>query len=336
MDFTVEPSTWSNGLDVQRIDETFAKVLLDKLSCFSGVQPTKKAHVFPGPNPVSLERADYPKFRAQPYHVTEKTDGIRALMMIADIESKHMCVIFDRTLTPFLFRVHKMPRALYQGTVFDGEIVYDTLDQRWIFLCFDALNVAGVPVFHIPFSKRLEAISTSLRFYEHCDGDTGVIRPKTFVPFVKEVEPVFLKHLDDMKMRYPVDGIIFMPEYDRVIYGRHDNLMKLKTTHSIDFSVKGGKLYIYDEVARRNKMIGTPTGPNAHLAQDGVIVECTLDPASKKTELWTVMSVRADKKTSNNKFTFGKTLVNIREALRFQDVLHGAFDVSAAGNPIWN
>jgi hypothetical protein len=257
-------------------------------------------------------------------------------MLITDIDGVHLGVVFDRTLTPYLFPMYYTPRALYQGTLLDGELVYDKVEKTWVFLCFDALNIAGVPVFHLPFTKRLEALTLSLKFYKPSPSDPGMIRPKMFLPFIREVEPAFLTHLETMAQRYDVDGVIFMPEHDRVMYGRHDNLLKLKTAHSIDFLVKGGKLYIYDENTRRNKLIGMPTGPDARLATEGAIVECTLDPSSKKTELWTVLGVRTDKTTSNNKFTFDKTLLNMHQALTFHDVLQGAFEVSSHGNPIWN
>jgi len=327
---------WPCGIELHRVENPEGAKLTDHLAQLTGIQKQRGRYNFPGPNPVSIERADYPKLRAQPYHITEKTDGVRALLCIIDYEETHVALVFDRTLTPYLFPIYHMPRALYQGTVFDGEIVYDKLEKRWVFLIFDAMEIAGVPVFHLPFSERLTAIMTSLQFYKESSGDAGLLRPKHFLPFVKEVEPAFHAHVDAMQKRYDTDGIIFMPERDEVVYGRHDNLMKLKTTHSIDFLVKNGKLHIYDETTRRNKVIGTATGPKKELATEGSIVECVLDPQSKKNELWEVLSVRTDKTTSNNKFTYEKTLINMQEALNLQEVLQGAFEVSAHGNPIWN
>ena len=329
----VTETTWPNGITLYKAEDP---QLVEILAKFAGIQKQRQKKIatypFPGPNPVSIERADYSKFWNQPYHITEKTDGVRALMMIVDVHGLHVSIVFDRTLTPYLFPIHDMPRALYQGTVFDGEIVFDKIESKWVFLCFDALNIAGVPVFHLPFSERLRIISISLQFYKPSPSDPGIIRPKMFMPFVKEVEPAFTAHVEAMRERYDVDGVIFQPELDRVTYGRHDNLMKLKTTHSVDFLVKNGKLNIFDETTRRNKVIGTPTGPLAHLATEGTIVECVPDGGAH----WKVLAVRTDKHTSNNKFTLEKTLLNIQEALTLRDVLQGAFDVSAHGNPLWN
>lgn len=333
--------TWSNGFAIHRVDEPVAHQFTEIVARYAGVQKQRAGkatkYPFPGPNPVSIERADYPKFRAQPYHITEKTDGVRAMLCVTEWNGVHVACLFDRTLTPHLFPIHHMPRALYQGTLFDGEIVYDTIDSQWVFLIFDAIAISGVPVFQLPFTERLHAIATSLTHYVPMpSNDQGLMRVKTFLPCVREVAPAFKAHVDAVSARYGTDGVIFMPELDRVMYGRHDHLMKLKTEHSIDFVVKNGKLHIYDETVRRNKVIGTPTGPNAHLATDGAIVECVLDPASKKHELWTVICVRTDKTTSNNKFTFEKTLMNISEALTLDEVLHGAFETSTHGNPVWN
>jgi hypothetical protein len=322
--------TWPNGITLYKIEDPR---LVETLAKYTGIQKQRQkkgsAYTFPGPNPVSIERADYPKLRAQPYHITEKTDGVRALMMIIDVDTRHLVIVFDRTLTPYLFPIHYMPRALYQGTVFDGEIVYDKADARWVFLCFDAINIAGVPIFHLPFSERLRHIATSLQFYKESASDPGIIRPKMFLPFVAEIAPAFAAHVETMKTRYDVDGVIFQPELDRVIYGRHDNLMKLKTTHSVDFIVKKGKLNIFDETTRRNKIIGLPAGPLKHLATEDAIVECVQENGE-----WHVLQVRTDKHTSNNKFTLEKTLLNAKEALTLHDVLQGTFAIPAHGNQV--
>lgn len=333
-----ELATWMNGITLHRIHDPHARYILDYIAHLTGTssKSRKPSVPFPGPNPVSIERADYPKLRAQSYHITEKTDGIRAIMTIGEISGLNVIAVIDRTMTPYLFPIEYMPKALYQGSLFDGEVVYDKLEQRWVFLIFDAINVSGVPVFHLPFTERLGAIAASLHFYKPSEQDPGLLRVKAFLPFVKEVEMAFQAHVETVRQRYDTDGIIFMPHFDRVVYGRHDNLFKLKTKHSIDFLVRNGKLHIYDEHVKRNKPIGTPTGPNAADAKDGVIVECTLDPESKKHELWKVVGVRHDKTTSNNKLTFERTLVNIREALTLRDVLQGTFEVSLAGNPLWN
>lgn len=334
------------GIQLHRVLGNDATSMLDALGHMAGLtkqRPRKPgstaftaSYSFPGPNPISLERADIPKLRAQPYHITEKTDGVRMLLFAFEYRNVHMIVVLDRTLTPYIFPIHRMPRALYQGTLFDGELVYDSIDKTWVYLIFDATNIAGVPVFQMPFSHRMEAVRKSLSFYVPTPTDAGVLRPKTFLPFQADVRP-FRSHVQDMEARYKTDGVIFMPENDAVLYGKHQTLLKLKQTHSVDFLVRNGKLWIYDETTRRNKTIGVATGPNAHLAVERCIVECVLDPSAslQKPDKWHVLTVRNDKNTSNNKFTLSKTLLNIQESLTFVGVTQSVFDVSTTGQPGW-
>jgi len=265
--------------------------------------------LFPGPNPVSIDRGDFPKLRMQPYTFAEKTDGTRYVFMAFDYHDRHVCVLFDRGLTPYLFPIDKCPRALYQGSVLDGELAVDDTGTR-VFLVFDAIVVCGIPIFRAPFSQRLAAAATALTFYEYSPGDSAALEIKHFHPTYVPTG------------RFAVDGVILMPELDHVVFGRHNNLFKLKEKHTLDFLVKSGKLYVFDSKTRRNKVVGVPTGPHAHLAIEGSIVECVLDPASSaKCDRWIVLHQRPDKTVSNNKFTFDKTLLNIKERLTLADVV---------------
>lgn len=321
-----------------------AAALLDILANHAGVKRsnpnrskggTVGQYPFPGPNPVSIDRSDFPKFSAQPYLVTEKTDGVRALMLLCDYRGVHLQVLFPRNLRPYLFAMQNVPRALYGGTVFDGELVWDRVDERFVYLMYDAIDVSGVPVFHLPFTKRLDAIRMGLSHYTPHDKDPGLLRVKTFIPFTADPAPLDA-HIKKVNARYATDGIIFMPEFDRVLYGRHDTLFKLKQHHTLDFLCKNGKLHIYDETTKRNRVVGVATGPNAHLATQNAIVECEWDAVSSgpgKYDAWRVLMKRTDKTTSNNKYTYDKTLLNIRENLTYSDILKSVF--SSHGNPRW-
>lgn len=308
------------GLVVHQVLGTDADGIKRALKELLGAQSDRP--FFPGPNPVSIDRGDFDKLRSQPYHITEKTDGMRVGMLACTYKDLDVCALFDRTMSFYLFSVEKMPRALWQGTVFDGELVYDNVSGSWVFLIFDAVVVAGVPTFSMAFSGRLAAAKKSLGFYEHQKlTDTAELRVKRFFDFSAADLPEFDRHSRATLARYGIDGIIFMPEFAHVIYGRHDYLFKLKQHHSLDFLVKKGKLYIFDESTRRNKLVGVPSGPHAALAVEGAIVECTLDPGSgKKCDVWHVVTVRQDKTHSNNKYTFDKTLLNMQENLQLQEI----------------
>jgi hypothetical protein len=293
---------------------------------------------YPGPNPVSIDREDYPKLRAQSYHIAEKTDGVRFSFLCCEFNGAYVCCIFDRGMTPYLLPLKNMPKAMAQGTIFDGELAWDSMARRWMYLIFDAVVVAGVNVSRLKFTERLNAARLALETYTPTFADPAAIQIKRFLPLTPTCAAEYAAHVEDVKKRHAVDGTVLMPECDHIVYGRHDNLFKLKTTHSIDFLVKNGKLCIYDENTKRNKTIGIPTGPRANLATEGVIVECVLDPsATLKPDKWIVQSVRTDKKRSNNKYTLEKTLLNMRERLQLADLIQGAFPQSTSnGTPIWD
>lgn len=277
-------------------------------------QPDGTPH-FPGPNPVSIDRSHFASFRTQAYHVAEKTDGVRFAFLVCMHNGLKACIIFDRKLTPYIFKVKKCPRALAQGTVFDGELVRNAAGDLE-FLIFDAMVACGIPIYNSSFTERLRVARTSLSFYEWSPGDTAKISVKQFVP-AADAKMRMPSHIEKLRANYKIDGLVFMPDRDPVVRGRHDRLFKLKTDHTLDFLVHKKKLHVFDEKTRKNKVVGAPTPATAHLAVDGSIVECRLDPAcsTAKHDAWIVLRRRADKATSNTKFTFDKTLLNIREAL---------------------
>lgn len=274
---------------------------------------------FPGPNPVSIDRTDFPKLREQPYFLAEKTDGVRFAFMVVRYKGLKMCVLFDRKLTPYVFKIQGCPRALSQGSVFDGELVRDKESGHFVYLIFDTVVACGVPVFMSSFEDRLEIAKKALFFYTWTDTDTAKIEIKEFVPASQKY--TFEAHCKNRKRRFAADGVVMMPALDPVIIGKHDRLFKLKTDHTIDALAQKGKLYVYDEKTKRNKLIGVPVGPGAHLAADGAIVECRLAPdTGPKNDKWIVVNRRTDKAVSNNRFTFEKTLLNIRENLSLEQI----------------
>lgn len=294
-----------------------AEALRDLLGTLTQQEPPV---AFPGPNPVSIDTSHFGEFGMQPYLLAEKTDGVRVCLMACMYKGHDVCVLFDRKLIPYIFLLQCCPKPWFGGTVMDGELVREKDSGTPVLSLFDAAIIGGIPIFRSLFSRRLEAIRASMTFYTHTATDTAHIECKPFL-FGSEPDDVIYLHLQQRAKRFATDGIIFMPEFDPIVIGRHDRLFKLKTHHTLDFMVRGGKLYVYDEKNKRNKCVGVPTGSYKHLAVDGAIVECDLDPAAgPKKDAWNVLGVRTDKKSSNTKYVFDKTLLNIKEALTLENV----------------
>ena len=87
---------------------------------------------------------------------------------------------------------------------------------------------------------------------------------------------------------------------------------------------EGGRLYVFDsgrhvEIARASRPVPA-----------GGVVECRfVRGAGAGGGVWEPVMVRTDKTTANDVVTFRKTLLNIREDLRFDEVLAAAAAAAA-------
>jgi hypothetical protein len=277
---------------------------------------------YPGPNPVSLERASFDVLRRGDYVVCEKTDGSRFALVCLEHASAQgplkVVALVDRKFSVFLFPLRNVPNALFQGTVLDGELAWDKVAGRFAYLAFDAVAVSGVPVAHAGLEDRLRAARAALEVYSPDPADPATVEVKTFVSPTSDV----VGHLAAAAERFDVDGVVFTPVHDPVEFGRASRVFKLKTghaSHTVDFLVQGGGLHVYDGKGghvRVGRVAGCVPAPNgsiveAHHAGRG-------DPAC---DLWFVKGVRADKTTANDLLTYDKTMLNAREGVRLDEAL---------------
>ena len=282
------------------------------------VAPMSPHGKFPGPNPCSIERRDFQKFvDPKAVYLCEKTDGLRALLVCLTFRGERVVVLVARNWEPYLLPLARVPKVLFQGTVLDGELVCDT--GRWSWLCFDAVLVAGIPVWYLSFGERLDCARRALKDYSYDhDNDPLDVRIKTF--FRGDQAREYVAHLRQLTV--PVDGTVITPAADPVGVGRHTNMYKLKDKHTVDFVFTlPDALAVFDpahnthvQVARLK--ISKNTGP---LPPEGSIIECL--PTSIKGALWEFVTLRTDKNTANDLLTFNKTRINARERLTLDDVV---------------
>ena len=277
-----------------------------------------KAPRFPGPNPVSLDTSHFPGLRGKAYYVCEKTDGVRFLMTVATLPTPSgplkLVALLDRALTAYVLPLRHVPKALFQGSLFDGELAWNKAESRWDFLVFDTPCVSGIPVLNLPLRARLEAARRGLDAYRPDPSDPVRLRLKTFVPCGRH--EAIDRHLALASAAYDVDGVILTPAADAVVYGRHVGMFKLKTGahHTVDFLVghDGRQLAVFD--AGRHVAVGTARVT----CQPGSIVECRA--AEGHQGVWDPVGTRTDKTTANDMFTYKKTLLNMREGLTLDHV----------------
>ena len=259
---------------------------------------SKDPNVFPAPHPVSIERRHFPLLK-NGYVVCEKTDGIRYLLAChVDAEGRKMCHLVNRKMEMTLVTL-----AIPRNTLLDGELV--EADGQKYFMIFDGLMVNGVDIQKLNYIERLKAIEPVTK-----GPSMGLkLRMKTMWPLsaIESIKP---------SLNYETDGYILTPIYEPVRMETHETMFKLKplASNTIDFKViyKNGVygLYVWD----RGDYVFEGPCTNGEKYKDQ-IVECAYQSGN-----WFPMKVRTDKGRPNNRRTFYRTLVNIRENIQPSEI----------------
>jgi hypothetical protein len=264
---------------------------------------------FPGPQPVSIERRHFPLLKKQPYLVCEKTDGVRHLL--ASFEDGVFLV--NRA-----YKAEKVAIRVPKDTLLDGELVTakeglrpDGKPPVSLFMVYDAVRVKGEDVSQKPLTERLEAARKVVKGIIKTAGAPFEIRVKTMTDLAsfKSFPP-----LDSFE--YETDGLVFTPVNEPIRMGTHETMFKWKPHDriTIDFCLQNGEeLFVQDK--------GVPyKEANLHLHNvrrdlpDGTIVECGYGNLG-----WFVEKVRTDKTYANNRRTYFRTIVNLREAITLDE-----------------
>lgn len=281
------------------VDPDARREMLRVLASFVGVP---ELTAFPGPLPVSIERKHFPELRKRPYLVSRKTDGWRAALSLFVFRDKNMALLWDRTLEPFLVPISTVPVALWQGSVFDGEVVRNRRTGQWTFLVFDALRVSGIPVWSRVPSARLQIARKAWQAYVPRDPDPLLVAFKDFG-----------LGSSSSSEEFPADGLVMMPDVPGIAFGRCWEAFKLKQEHTVDFVVDrdGMGLCVYDHKLRANRKVSRLAGPSV----PGRIVECDIS-----TDPPVLVQMRTDKTKANDVLTYERTVHNASEKIQEAEI----------------
>lgn len=252
---------------------------------------------FPGPQPVSIERRHFSLLKRQPYFVCEKTDGVRHLL--ASTEEGVFLVNRAFVIEPVKIRVPK-------DTLLDGELV-KTKVGKMLFVIHDAVRVKGENLTSQPLNYRLDAARKAVKGIIKTAQAPFEIRVKTMYVWGSEQLPA----LDTYE--YETDGLVLTPINEPIRMGTHETMFKWKPKEriTIDFELRNGyELWVQDrgvpykeaDLHTRNQRPDLP---------DGTIVECGYGDLG-----FFVEKVRTDKTHANNRRTYFRTMVNLREDIK--------------------
>lgn len=212
----------------------------------AGIAPSARPR-FPGAQPNSIRRSELHELRND-YLVALKSDGVRYLLLLTRYEGVPRAVMIDRLLR--LYEVEVWANDDYfDGTLFDGELLWDYADQcaaRLLYLVFDVYHLRGRSCRALTYAERVEHVHRSVlsetplpaapgdaleRFLEDEDKVHAVNNPHALRLLPKRVLPArevgrvwgsrrFAAHMND--------GLIFTPLNDR------QRTFKWKLQHTID------------------------------------------------------------------------------------------------------
>jgi len=282
---------------------------------------------FPGPQPISIERKHFHILQNNDYVVCEKTDGMRYMMVALTYEGARKCIFVNRSFEMFEVSI-SLRRPAYEGTILDGELYQDTL------MVYDAIIINGNPVGHMNFKQRLDEIGKLLKTIIYVKTDKHRLKLKTFYPLIK-----FKKFMDEYlpTVTQEVDGLVFTPVNEPVRIGTHETMFKWKprNKNTVDFYMKKDtsfvgigqvgppvwKLYVQE----KGKLFFESEFPVSKMDEpwfeNGAIVECMYVTWEDGPLWWKPLKRRRDKTYPNNRRTFYRTLVNIKEDIEMKEFL---------------
>jgi hypothetical protein len=283
---------------------------------------------FPGPQPISIERKHFPILKSSEYVVCEKTDGERHMMVALMYEGKPKCVFVNRAFNMFEVKINLNKKA-YDGTILDGELYENTL------MVYDALLVNGNPVGHLILDERLAEAENMMKFIIYMKFDKYRLKMKTF-HMMKDFDVFMDEYLPTVQQK--IDGLVFTPMNEPVRVGTHETMFKWKPQekNTVDFLMKreptretpgfkAGPLAWRLYVQEKGKLIFESEIPQNRIDdepwfEDGAIVECKY-VTWEEPMWWKPLKRRTDKTHPNNRRTFYRTIVNIKENIQMKEFL---------------
>lgn len=272
---------------------------------------------FPGPQPVSIETKHFPVLKRGAYMVCEKTDGERHMLVALTYEGKRTCVFVNRAFKMIEVSL-RLKKSAYEGTILDGELYGNTL------MVYDAVLVYGQSVWNCTLLERLQASRTLMQSVIQMKSDAYRVTCKTF-HHMKDFETFMNDHLPTVEQ--VVDGLVFTPVNEPIRIGTHETMFKWKPRekNTVDFMMKregsAWRLYIQD---KGTLYFESDIPPNRFedepWFEDGAIVECQY-MTDDAPMWWRPLKRRYDKTHPNNRRTFYRTIVNIKENIQMHEFL---------------
>jgi len=276
-----------------------------------------KPHMFPAPQPISVERRHFGQLNSHPYVVSPKADGERFLLVALGDRSVLINRAFEETDIKFRFK-----KDAFEGTILDVEKIGKRI------LVFDAYQVNGEIIKNKDLDERLEMATSLVKSVLKTSKD----------PLKIEMKPVFERNELEKAIKtdfgYETDGLIFTPKDEPARVGTHETMFKWKPLekNTVDFQVVpsiremdyGYDLYVQErgkllcEARVPQDLVEPHWKPIMDAGKDHcLILEC--EYIQGEVNFWRPIGIRRDKTMPNARRTFQRTLVNIEEDIQWNE-----------------
>jgi hypothetical protein len=250
-------------------------------------------------------------------------------MVALMFEGKKKCLFVNRAFNMFEVSLN-LKKSVYDGTILDGELYENTL------MIYDAVLVCGKTVWNENLLDRLGYAKFGvLEPIIYMKMDKYRLQMKEF-HHMKDFKEFMDEHLPNVKQE--VDGLVFTPVNDPIRIGTHETMFKWKPQmkNTVDFMMKrepsretpgcvpglpAWRLYVQE----KGKLVFESEIPHNRLEdkswfEDGAIVEC-MYVTWEEPLWWKPIKRRYDKTHPNNRRTFYRTIVNIKENIKMKEFL---------------
>jgi hypothetical protein len=144
------------GLSLEDVKDEYEIETLRK-TAVEWVPNVQNENSFPGAMPIAFSRRHIRLVQTTEYMVSEKSDGLRFMLLI----NSSGTYLFDRNFEFYLVHGYDILTQLFavnEVTVLDGELVRHQKTKRPMFLIFDAVVIDGSPVGSKKLNERLDAV----------------------------------------------------------------------------------------------------------------------------------------------------------------------------------
>ena len=202
--------------------------------------------------PTSFLREHLPLIQ-HGYVVTEKSDGVRYLFVLAHLKKTSFACLVDRAMAMFQVEV-RAPTHLFEGSVFDCELVTSGSTSK--LLVFDCLQLRGVSLRKKTFTNRYAKLQQYVGPEKMTCGQLDIVL-KSFLPLAD------LSQIKVQDLGHASDGFILQPVDGRVRWGRDKRCFKWKYTPSVDVLIDQNSVRCMEGDLPRDKdwVVDRPVDP---------------------------------------------------------------------------